>query len=411
MTRLDLDLVQTLAAAGVTLFLGFGVVRAIPALGRSNVPAAVVGGLAVATAVTLARVTGVATVGFDTSLQTPLMTAFFTSIGLSAGMALLRDGTGQALSFLLLASVLAVVQNVIGVGVAIAFGESPLLGVLMSSTALAGGPATALAFAPQFAAAGVPAAETMAIAAAMAGIVLGGLLGGPIATRLLRSDGLRGPLPGAGPTGATVAAAPVARPDGAPSTDTADEEGGVRAPLKALTVVLCAMAAGEAISAGFVRVGLTLPGYVGAMLAGAALRNLDDATDSIRIPHDLSARLGAACLTLFLTVALANLRLWQLTSLAAPLVVNLCLQAVAVGVFCRWFVFPLMGRDYDAAVMTGGFIGFMLGTTANAMAVMHTLVDRFGPAPRAFVVAPIVGAFFIDFTNAIIITAFLGLLG
>jgi ESS family glutamate:Na+ symporter len=184
----------------------------------------------------------------------------------------------------------------------------------------------------------------------------------------------------------------------------------VRDALKALTVLLVAMAAGGVISAGFAAAGLTLPGYVGAMLAGAVARNIDDATGWIGIPHDLAARIGSVCLTLFLTIALANLRLWELAALATPLLVNLALQAVAVALFCWWLVFPLMGRDYDAAVMTGGFTGFMLGTTANAMAVMHTLVDRFGPAPRAFVVAPIVGAFFIDFTNAIVITTFLSLL-
>jgi ESS family glutamate:Na+ symporter len=199
-------------------------------------------------------------------------------------------------------------------------------------------------------------------------------------------------------------------PDAAPGgVEEHDEEGDVRDALKALTTLLVAMAAGGILSAGFVRAGLTLPGYVGAMLAGALLRNLDDATGWFRIPHDLAAGIGSVCLTLFLTIALVNLRLWELAALAAPLVVNLLLQAVAVAAFCRWLVFPVMGRDYDAAVMTGGFTGFMLGTTANAMAVMHTLVERFGPAPRAFVVAPIVGAFFIDFTNAIVITTFLSL--
>jgi ESS family glutamate:Na+ symporter len=413
---IQLDLVQTLAAGGLALFLGVAVVRAVPALARYNVPAAVVGGLLVASLITLARGTGVATIGFDTTLQTPLMTAFFTSIGLSASVSLLRAGSGQALVFLSLATVLAVVQNAIGIGVAVAFGETPLLGVLMSSTALAGGPATALAFAPQFAAAGVPAAESLAIAAAMAGIVLGGLLGGPIATHLLerqrlQGTGSRGPrsaLPA--PPAAAYPGMAAYEPDAAPGgVEEHDEEGDVRDALKALTTLLVAMAAGGILSAGFVRAGLTLPGYVGAMLAGALLRNLDDATGWFRIPHDLAAGIGSVCLTLFLTIALVNLRLWELAALAAPLVVNLLLQAVAVAAFCRWLVFPVMGRDYDAAVMTGGFTGFMLGTTANAMAVMHTLVERFGPAPRAFVVAPIVGAFFIDFTNAIVITTFLSL--
>jgi ESS family glutamate:Na+ symporter len=413
MTHVELDLVQTLALGGATLFLGFALVAAVPALRRFNVPAAVVGGLVVALAVSLARTTGLATVGFDTTLQTPLMTAFFTSIGLSASLSLLRVGSGQALLFLALSSVLAVIQNLIGIGVAIACGAPPLLGVLMSSTALAGGPATALAFAPQFEAAGVPAAATLAVAAAMGGIVLGGLLGGPIATRLLERDHGRGGSRQPGPLAPSPEAAAYPgraayEPDATAPAD--DEEGSIRDALRALTVLLVAMAVGGIVSAGLKRAGLTLPGYVGAMLAGAAIRNLDDTTGAIRIPHDLAAKIGAVCLTLFLTIALVNLKLWELASLALPLALNLGLQAAAVAAFCAWLVYPLMGRDYDAAVMTGGFTGFMLGTTANAMAVMNTLVERFGPAPRAFVVAPIVGAFFIDFTNAIIITTFLDLL-
>ncbi|MBM3954678.1 MAG: sodium/glutamate symporter [Planctomycetes bacterium] len=413
MTHVDLDLIQTLALGGATLFLGFAVVAAVPPLRRFNVPAAVVGGLLVAVAVSVARATGVATVGFDTTLQTPLMTAFFTSIGLSASLSLLRVGSGQALLFLALASALAMIQNLIGIGVALAFGEPPLLGVLMSSTALAGGPATALAFAPQFEAAGVPAAATLAVAAAMGGIVLGGLLGGPIATHLLERDrrlvaGHRDPPFTAPATAGDYPGRAAYEPDATAPAD--DEEGSIRDALRALTVLLVAMAVGGIVSAGLKRAGLTLPGYVGAMLAGAAIRNLDDTTGAIRIPHDLAAKIGAVCLTLFLTIALVNLKLWELASLALPLAVNLGLQAAAVAAFCAWLVYPLMGRDYDAAVMTGGFTGFMLGTTANAMAVMNTLVERFGPAPRAFVVAPIVGAFFIDFTNAIVITTFLDLL-
>jgi ESS family glutamate:Na+ symporter len=146
------------------------------------------------------------------------------------------------------------------------------------------------------------------------------------------------------------------------------------------------------------------------MLVGAAIRYVDDSTGWIGIPHNLASKVGAVCLTLFLVVALMNLKLWELASLALPLIVNLVLQVAVVALFCSWVVFRVMGRDYDAAVMSGGFTGFMLGTTANAMAVMRTIVERFGPAPRAFLVAPIVGAFFIDFTNAVIITAFLNVL-
>ena len=142
------------------------------------------------------------------------------------------------------------------------------------------------------------------------------------------------------------------------------------------------------------------------MIVGAVIRNIDDRTGWIKLSVPTTDLIGNICLALFLSVALMNLKLWELAGLALPLLVNLGLQALLVSLFVL-VVFRLMGRDYDAAVMGGGFIGFMLGTTANAMAVMRTLVERYGAAPRAFLVAPLVGAFFIDFTNALIITGFI----
>lgn len=395
---LSLDLIQTLALGAVALFVGLGVLQRVPVLRRYNIPAAVVGGLLVALVIFAAREFNWATVQFDTTLQAPLMTAFFTSIGLSASVSLLRTGSRQALVFLALAAFMAVVQALIGIGTAVAFGESPLLGVLMGPAAMAGGPATALAFAPQFAEVGVESAETVAIAAAMAGIVLGGLAGGPVATRLLETNNLRA-------AAQPVSAAP------APAEPTAEhDESDVVDVLKGVTVLLVAMGIGAWLGGVMKAAGLTLPGYVGAMLIGAAIRNLDDATGWLKIPKAVTERAGVICLTLFLAVALMNLRLWELTSIAMPLLVNLLLQVILVALFCWFVVFKVMGRDYDAAVMSGGFTGFMLGTTANAMAVMRTIVERFGPSPRAFLVAPIVGAFFIDFTNALVITTFLNLL-
>jgi ESS family glutamate:Na+ symporter len=398
---LAFDLIQTLAVGGVALFAGFTVVRWFPALARYNVPAAVIGGLLVALLILgLHRIAGM-TVTLDTSLQPALMTAFFTSIGFSASLALLRSGSGQALLFLALASFLAILQGVVGIGIVTAFGEPPLLGVLISSTALTGGPATALAFAPQFAAAGVSSADSVAIAAAMSGIVAGGLAGGPIATRLLERHALR-----ASSRDNTVLPVPVA----AAAAQEPEDEDDLRTTLAALTLLLVAMWLGSLVSKVFVDLGVTLPGYVGAMLVGALMRNLADATGLMVVPESRTSSIGAVCLTLFLTIALMNLKLWELAAVALPLIINLVAQVALVAVFCWWVVFRVMGRDYDAAVMSGGFTGFMLGTTANAMAVMRTIVERFGPAPRAFLVAPIVGAFFIDFANALIITTYLNLL-
>jgi ESS family glutamate:Na+ symporter len=400
-------MVQTLAAGALALFVGFQLVDRVPFLRRYNIPAPVVGGLIVAILVLVLRQQNVATISFDTTLQTPLMNAFFTAIGFSASLSLLRAGSGQALVFLVLAAFLAVVQSLIGIFSAVLFDQSPLLGVLIGPAALAGGPATALAFAPQFAAAGVPSAETVAIAAAMSGIVLGGLVGGPIATRLLERNALR--------AGSAVGVEQPGKQSNVASESATtlpeDEEGSARQSLKALTVILVAMGIGSWLSGVMKDAGLTLPGYVGAMIVGAMIRNVDDFSGRIGIPHDITDRIGTVSLTLFLAVALMNVKLWELTAVAWPLLVNLALQVVVIALFCWAVVFRAMGRDYDAAVMSGGFTGFMLGTTANAMAVMRTIVEKFGPAPRAFLIAPIVGAFFIDFTNAIVITTFLNLLG
>ncbi|WP_149195856.1 sodium/glutamate symporter [Luteimonas suaedae] len=398
---LELDAVQTLALAGLTLFLGYALCRAIPVLSRYNLPAPVIGGLVVALAVLVAHTQDTTLFTLDTSLQTPLMIAFFTTIGVNASVALLKISGRQVLLFLALASGFAVVQNLLGILVATGFGLHPLFGVLAGSTTLTGGPATGLAFAPLFEEAGVAGAESVALASAMAGIVCGGLIGGPVVTMLIRRFHLRTPEPTPDATVAAIAA--VADGGDDPAPDEAAREFGA---LKSIVVILVAMWLGSWVSAGISATGLTLPAYVGAMLVGALIRNIDDRTGWIGLPVRTTDLIGNICLALFLAVALMNLKLWELAGLATPLLVNLALQVLIVALFCG-VVFRLMGRDYDAAVMGGGFIGFMLGTTANAMAVMRTLVERYGPAPRAFLVAPLVGAFFIDFTNALVITGFI----
>ncbi len=397
---LELDAVQTLAFAGLALFLGYALCRVVPLFSKYNLPAPVIGGLVVALAVLVARQHEVTLFTLDTSLQTPLMIAFFTTIGVNASVALLKLSGRQVVIFLLLASGFAIVQNLLGMAVAMGFGLHPLFGVLAGSTTLTGGPATGLAFAPLFEQAGVTGAESIAVASAMAGIVCGGLLGGPVATVLIRRHKLYGGVRLGKPDESA------AEPTGA--RDTPDFATRESAALKSIVVILVAMWAGAGVSAGLSAAGLTLPAYVGAMMVGALIRYIDDRTGWIGLPAATTDLIGNVCLALFLAVALMNLKLWELAGLAAPLLVNLTLQVALVALFCG-VVFRVMGRDYDAAVMGGGFIGFMLGTTANAMAVMRTLVERYGMAPRAFLVAPLVGAFFIDFTNALIITGFINL--
>ena len=396
---LQLDAVQSLALAGLALFLGYALCRVIPVLGRYNLPPPVIGGLVFALVAWAAHARGTGLFVLDTSLQAPLMIAFFTTIGFNASFWLLKISGRQVLVFLLLASVFAVVQNLLGMAVAVGFDLHPLFGVLAGSATLTGGPATGLAFAPLFEQAGVAGAESIAVASAMAGIVCGGLIGGPVATLLIRRHRL-------------VSSRPEdhrAPPEGGP-IEVANEAQREYSALKSIVAILVAMWLGAWVSKWISATGVTLPAYVGAMLVGAAIRNLDDRTQLVGLSVSTTDVIGNVCLALFLSLALMNLKLWELAGLAMPLLVNLGLQALLVAAFCV-LVFRVMGRDYDAGVMGGGFIGFMMGTTANAMAVMRTLAERYGPAPRAFLVAPIVGAFFIDFSNALIITGFLNLWG
>ena len=397
---LQLDAVQTLALAGLALFLGYALCRAIPVLGRYNLPPPVIGGLVFAIVAWIAHGQGTTVFSMDTSLQAPLMVAFFTTIGFNASLRLLRESGRQVVVFLALASVFAIAQNLLGMAVAVGFGLHPLFGVLAGSTTLTGGPATGLAFAPLFEEAGIRGAESVAVAAAMGGIVLGGLAGGPISTWFIRRHALVSTRPQdhVAPDGDDVRL---------PALTEAQRE---YSALKSIVAILVAMWIGFWVSAAISSTGITLPAYVGAMLVGALVRNLDDASGRIGLSVPTIELIGNICLALFLSVALMNLRLWELAGLALPLVANLGLQLLMVAAFCV-VVFRRMGRDYDAAVMGGGFVGFMLGTTANAMAVMRTLVERYGAAPRAFLVAPLVGAFFIDFTNALVITGFINLFG
>jgi len=393
---LQLDAVQTLALAGVALFLGYALCRWIPVLGRYNLPPPVIGGLVFAIVAWIAHTRDTTLFVLDTGLQAPLMVAFFTTIGMNASLRLLKISGAQVMVFLGLASGFAVLQNLLGMAVAVGFDLHPLFGVLAGSTTLTGGPATGLAFAPLFEEAGVRGAESIAVASAMAGIVLGGLVGGPAITVLIRRFRLSHP--------SRLAQAEVESETAvSPAPSEAVRELNA---LKSIVTLLIAMWLGAWVSGLISSTGITLPAYVGAMLVGAAIRNLDDLTGWIGLPVSTTELIGNVCLALFLSVALMDLRLWELAGLALPLVLNLALQVGVVVAFCV-VVYRVMGRDYDAAVMGGGFIGFMLGTTANAMAVMRALVERYGTAPRAFLVAPLVGAFFIDFTNALIITGFI----
>ena len=348
----------------------------------------------------------------DLALRDILMIAFFTTVGMSASLRLVRVGGVQVLALLVPGDGRAVLQNLLGIGAARLLGIDPMLGIIAGSVSLTGGPATALAFGGTFEKLGVAGASTLGLASATFGITVGGLLGGPIGASLIRRHKLKAiPQSGAARTSETEALVYEGDPLSSPSTPMADESESEHSALfQTLILVAIAMGIGSVIGAGFGRLGLILPSYIGAMIAAAVIRNLDDRFHWFGVSQHLVDAVGNISLYVFIVMALLTLRLWELVHLALPVVVMLALQVALVWVLAVTLSFRAMGRDYESAVMAGGFCGFMLGTTANAMACMDVLVRKFGPAPRAYIVVPIVGAFLIDFTNALVITTMMNLL-
>ncbi|MBM4186075.1 MAG: sodium/glutamate symporter [Gemmatimonadetes bacterium] len=396
-------MIQTLALAAVVLFLGYAVRKRVGVLDRFNIPAPVVGGFLFAAIALGLRQSGLLAFEFDTTLQAPFMVAFFTTIGLGASLGLLKVGGPQVLLFWGLASLMAALQSGVGVAIANAIGVDPLIGLISGSVTMTGGHGTGAAFGKLFEEEyAVGGAVTLAMAAATFGLISGGLLGGPVATLLVSRKRLA--IGTGGP-------APVVAPDGL--DEEIDTEPSGEAPtaftmLKAIAIILVAMALGTVVS-GWLRQYLTLPGYIGAMVVAAVFRNLGDLTKWVRFDQRVIDDLGTIALSLFLAMALMTLKLWELLDLALPMLLILVAQVTMMGLFAYFVTFRVMGRDYDAAVMAAGHSGFGLGATPNAVANMRSVVERFGAAPRAFLVVPIVGAFFIDFTNALIITGYLNL--
>lgn len=403
---LELDLLQTLTLAAVVYFAGVLLRRRVGLLDRLNIPSAVIGGLLFAAVVLLLR-DRVVNLRLETSAQPLLNVAFFTTIGMGASVALLRTGGIPVLVYLVFSVAVCFVQNGLGMGLAGALGLHPLVGVIAGSVTLVGGPATGLAFAPVFTAAGVQGAEVIAVTSAVFGIICGGLTGGPLGTWLIRRHGLH-----AGRASRKELESELNFPTDYPVREypvrafTVEVEREDTAIIRNLALLALAMGLGSIVSRYIQATGFTLPAYIGAMIVASLLRNLDDATGWLAIDEDVMEFIGGVALNIFLVVALMDLKLWQLAGQALPLFAILAGQLLALVLLAVLVSYPLMGRNYDSAVMAGGFIGFAMGTTANAVANMRALVGRYGPAPRAFLVIPLVGAFFIDFANALVITGF-----
>jgi glutamate:Na+ symporter, ESS family len=379
-----LNAAQVLGLACLGVWIGGWLKRRLPVLDRLNIPVSIAGGMVYALAA-LALHGRYLNLDADATLRDLLMIAFMTTIGLSARLDLIRQGGAGVVKMLAIASFGAVLQNLLGMGLARALGIDARLGILSGSVALCGGPATALAFGGTFEKMGVAGATATAMASATFGIAVAGLIGGYIGGWLLRRHGLKSE---------SFAVALAASP------------GEDRPALLATVLVMgIAIGLGNLLSLAMERLGLILPIYIGAMIVAAVIRNLDDRYGLLHISQPDVDALGKVALYLFIVMALLTLRLWDLAHLALPLIVILAAQVALCWLMCVIMCYRVMGRGYEAAVMSAGFCGFMLGITANAVACMEELVEKYGPSPEAFLVVPVVGAFLVDFTNSLIITA------
>lgn len=446
---LKLDLVLTLALAALFLYLGYFIQRRVRFLGKSSIPAAAIGGLLFALLVLALRARGTLGVTLDTSLRAPLQTIFFTTIGLSATLALLKSGGWRMGFFWLIASATAIVQNVVGMGLARVLSAPAALGIICGSLTLTGGPATGLARTGDFEALGISGAGALIIASATFGIFTASLIGNPIASALIRRFRLATPKEesvrverkpdesaksrraeeywAVGPTGATTApandddeAAIITDAEIIAETDEEGERLTSLVVLRNLMLILLVMGLGALLSLGFTQLSnhlpnalaalFKLPGYIGAMIVAAIVRGVDDRRKLFGINPRAVELIAMTALAFFLVIALMDLKLWQLAGLALPMLVILVVQIIVMIVYAVLVTFVLMGRDYEAAVTTSGHIGFGLGITPNAVANMEALTERYRPAPRSFLIVPVVGGFFIDFSNALIINLFINLM-
>jgi glutamate:Na+ symporter, ESS family len=413
----------TVVLAIPVLLLGEWLVRRIAFLSRFNIPGPVVGGLLVALIVLAVNLAGqpakfadkVATPWWTwlTSVEPlwrkdpsgrvlqPFLMAFFTCIGLNASWRFLRQGSWPLFLFLIISAFLAVAQNLVGVPLAKLLGESPLLGLVCGSLTLAGGMGTAMTFAPELEKAGFANASVVSVAAATFGLVAGGLIGGPLGGWLVRKHNLKSDVTKevhleAGATGASGILGDL------------KELIGFRARfLGHLLVLLACIKAGTWLSYLIQQTGITFPVYMGALMLGVVVRNVADVWFDGALRTEIVDTLASVTLGLFLAIAMMSLNLADLANTALPMLIILSAQIILMGLFAWLVTFPLMGRNYDAAVMSAGQVGFSLGATPNAVANMKAIVEKYGPSPRAFLVVPVVGGFLIDFLNAINITVFL----
>ncbi|WGL98266.1 sodium/glutamate symporter [Arsenophonus sp. aPb] len=397
-----LDVYGTFVAATLVLLLGRKLVQSVAILKRYTIPEPVAGGLLVALLLLLLKTTIDWGVSFDLSLQEPMMLAFFATIGLNANLLSLKAGGKTLLIFIFVVMGLLLVQNTVGIALAKLLGLDPLMGLLAGSITLSGGHGTGGAWGKVFTEYyGFQSATEVAMACATFGLVFGGLIGGPIARFLVRN--MKTPVVSQNSDDDKEIPMAFEKP----------QTGRVISSLvliETLAMIAICMVVGKLISQWLLdSYQFTLPTFVCVLFTGVILSNSLSWVGFYRVFDRAVSVLGNVSLSLFLAMALMSLKLWELASLAIPMLIILLIQAIVMGLYAIFVTFPIMGKNYDAAVLAAGHCGFGLGATPTAIANMQAVTERFGPSHLAFLVVPMVGAFFIDIINALVIKFYLWL--
>lgn len=394
--KIQLDMYQTLAVAVLVLLLGNYLKKKIYFLQKFCIPAPVIGGLIFAIMTCICYVTGIAEFSFDDTLREVCMVFFFTSVGFQANLKVLKSGGKSLIVFLGLVIALIILQNLTAVGLAKLLNLNPLIGMCTGSIPMVGGHGTAGAFGPVLEDLNIKGATTICTAAATFGLIFGSLIGGPLGKRLIEKHSLLN-------TAAN-------EDDSLLVEDEKKHERHTNMYADAVFQLILAIGVGTIFTMLLTKTGLTFPIYIGAMLAAALMRNICEYTGIATIHMGEINDLGGISLSLFLGMAMITLRLWELASLALPLVILLAAQVLLIIIFTYVIEFNIMGRDYDAAILVSGTCGLGTGATPNAMANMKAVCDQYVPSIKAYLLIPLVGSLFADFLNSLVITFFINLM-
>ena len=393
MYTLEFNMYQTLALAVVMLYVGTFLKRRIEFLETFCIPSPVIGGLLFAIVSCILYTSGIIGFSFDETLKNVCMVAFFTSVGFQANVKILKSGGVALLMFLGCVIGLIVAQNFLAVGLSKVLDISPFIGLCTGSISMVGGHGTAGAFGPVLEDLGLVGATTLCTAAATFGLVAGSLMGGPLGRRLILGKDLL-------KTAVQADETPLVEEE-------KKHERSVSMYAPAAYQLAIAMGVGTVVSMLLSKTGMTFPVYIGAMIVAAIMRNWSEFTGHFTVHIGEINDIGGICLSIFLGIAMITLKLWQLAELALPLVVLLVGQTVLMFIFAYFIIFNVLGRDYDAAILSAGSCGFGMGATPNAMANMQVLTGKFAPSVKAYILVPIVGSMFADFINSLTITFFI----